>query len=43
MKIPLQNYDSQADDYIVAILNLLFLSLPPAGGEVWRGLQIINL
>jgi hypothetical protein len=42
MKIPLQNHDSQADDYIDAILKLLFLSLSPAGGEVWRGLQILN-
>ena len=39
MKRPLQNFDTQADDYIAAILNLLFLSLP-FGGRFGGGFKL---
>lgn len=39
MKRLLQNFDTQANDYIVTILNLLFLSLP-LGGRFGGGFKL---
>ena len=39
MKRPLQNFDAQADNNIVAFLNLLFLSLP-FGGRFGGGFKL---
>ena len=39
MKQPLQNFDAQEDNYIVAILNLLFFNFP-FGGRFGGGFKL---